>query len=284
MENQRKIRLLLVDDEEDFLTSSARALNRRGFEVHTAQDGFAALQIMQRHKFDVVVLDMKMPGIDGVEVFDRIRQDWPSVPVIMLTGHGSIAQAFETSKKGIADYISKPCDIDTLADHIRTAIANANPADETGGGEAKIADPTATVRVLLVDDEVDFLESMQTVLQRRNMQVTIAESGEEALEILNDAIIDVAVLDVKMPGMDGLDALQIMRQRFPTVKVILLSGHPSARAAMESIERGASEYLTKPPEVDDLADTIRRVCRHPQKNVEDEERALIDEIRRRYPE
>jgi DNA-binding NtrC family response regulator len=121
----RRTRLLLVDDEEEFLRSSSQALGRRGMEVQTAPDGATALAMLAGGEFDVVVLDLKMPGMDGEAVFDRIMATTPGFPVIMLTGHGSIPHAFQTSKKGISDYVAKPCDIDDLAARILAAVDRA---------------------------------------------------------------------------------------------------------------------------------------------------------------
>jgi len=277
------VKLLIVDDEEEFLESSARALGRRGFEVNTAVDGATALEIMKQRDFDVVVLDLKMPGMDGEEVFDRIHKDRPSTPVIMLTGHGSVPHAFKTSKKGIADYIAKPCDMDELADRIRKAVSMARRHKKTFRDETA-TDLASMVRVMLVDDEVDFLSSMRSALERRNMNVTIAESGAQALERLKDAPIDIAVIDVKMPGMDGLELLKRIKKELPDVKAILLSGHPSVSAALEGIKHGASEYLEKPPEVESLVATIRRLSRQRQEDIAEQQKKLIEEIRSRYPD
>ena len=79
---------------------------------------------MQQEQFDIVVLDVKMPGLDGVEVFRRMQENWPHTPVVLLTGHGSINQAFQTSRAGVADYLTKPCDIEELTSHIKDALAS----------------------------------------------------------------------------------------------------------------------------------------------------------------
>ena len=116
-----RVRIILVDDEEEFLQSATRALERRDVAVSTAKNGEEALRMIEHHIFHVAVLDVKMPGIDGVELFRRMKNKIPDLPVIILTGHGSIAQAFETSKEGIYDYITKPCDMDALVLKIKEA-------------------------------------------------------------------------------------------------------------------------------------------------------------------
>ncbi|MBN1213090.1 MAG: response regulator [candidate division Zixibacteria bacterium] len=281
-DNGKKIKLLMADDEKEFLETSARALGRRDFDIHLAYDGTTALQMMQQDRYDIVILDVKMPGLDGVEVFRRMQELWPYVPVILLTGHGSINQAFQTSKEGVADYLTKPCDIDELTSHIKDVLTRAGkrikpsltPSDEEN----------ELVHVLLVDDEVELLESLKKILERRQMEIHIAQTGEKALELLKDTFIDVVVLDVKMPGMDGLEVLQKIKKSFPTVEVILLTGHPSVETAIKGIKLGASEYFIKPAKEDALVNIIHRVYKSRRENIIKQDRNNIEEIKRKYPD
>lgn len=282
-ENVTKVKLLIVDDEKDFLESSARALERRGFEVHTAGDGPKALEMIAQSDFEIVVLDLKMPGMDGEEVFDRIHKARPSTPVIMLTGHGSIPHAFKTSKKGIADYIAKPCDINELAERLCSAL-KLTKGRHRAPKHNVMPDLASMVEVLLVDDDVDFLSSLKNLLQRRNMNVSTAEGAAQAHDHLRSTLIEVAIIDVKLPGTSGLELLRSIRQNYPSVRVILLSGHPSASAAMEGIRCGASEYFTKPPEMEELVTTIRHLRRQREEDLIEQRQKLIEEIRARYPD
>ena len=118
---QVPIRLLLVDDETEFRDSTARALRRRDFEVTTAQDGETALAVLSAEGFDVVVLDVKMPGLDGLEVIGQLKNDRAEIQVILLTGHGSSEDAARGIEAGAFDYLIKPVDIDELIDIIHKA-------------------------------------------------------------------------------------------------------------------------------------------------------------------
>jgi DNA-binding NtrC family response regulator len=285
MESQNKpIRLLLVDDEEEFLLATSRALARRGFEVSVAPNGVTALEMLSKGVFDIVVLDVKMPDIDGVEVFNQVRSRLPELPVIILTGHPSITDAFHTSKHGIANYLAKPVDIDELAAKVRQSVAEAaqtSTEDATGNDVRDINDK---IGVMIVDDEEELLSSLSRVFARRNIRPVTANSGPRALEILEDILVDIMVLDVKMPGMDGLEVLRRVKEKHPSIQVILLSGHPSVEAAVEGVKLGASEYLKKPPNVEELVNTIKRLYLRRLEILEEEQKRLVDEIRRRYPE
>jgi DNA-binding NtrC family response regulator len=107
-------RLLIVDDEERFLKTTKALMEKRQCVVATAPGGIEALDLLRRQEVDVVVLDVKMPGMDGVEVLGRIKKDHPLVEVIMLTGHSTTESAVEGMKLGAFDYLLKPCDIDIL--------------------------------------------------------------------------------------------------------------------------------------------------------------------------
>jgi len=107
-------------------------------------------------------------------------------------------------------------------------------------------------RVLLVDDEVDFVRTVAKRLKRNQLSVEAAHNGDDALSHLAEHPTDVVVLDMKMPGMDGIEVLRRIKARQPLVEVIMLTGHASVEAAIDGIELGAFDYLMKPVEFDEL--------------------------------
>ncbi|MEH0020778.1 MAG: response regulator [Desulfobacter sp.] len=127
--------------------------------------------------------------------------------------------------------------------------------------------------VLLVDDEQDFVQTMVKRLKKRNLTINYAHSGQEALDHLADNKgVEVVILDIKMPGMGGEEALQHIKQKHPLVEVIMLTGHATVASGIEGMKLGAFDYLTKPCELDvllakvDEAATKKR--RHEEKIVE----------------
>ena len=111
--------------------------------------------------------------------------------------------------------------------------------------------------VLLVDDEAPFVDTMTKRLTKRNLNVKSALSGEAALEALKaDSHIDVVILDVKMPGMDGIETLKEIRKSFPLVEVIMLTGHATVETSIEGMRQGAFDYLMKPCEMDVLMEKV----------------------------
>jgi DNA-binding response OmpR family regulator len=116
------------------------------------------------------------------------------------------------------------------------------------------------LKLLLVDDELEFLEPLSTRLSRRGVACSIATNGDEALRTLATQTFDCAVVDVKMPGMDGLELLRRMRREHPGVGVVLLTGHASVELGVQGMELGAFDYLLKPVDLDELLDIVRRAA------------------------
>ena len=127
--------------------------------------------------------------------------------------------------------------------------------------------------VLLVDDEVPFVEAMSRRLKKRDISIVTSFSGSEALDVLEkDRSVEVTILDVKMPGMDGIETLGEIRKRFPLVEVIMLTGHATVETGIEGMKLGAFDYLMKPCDMDVLMDKLKEAVakkrRHEEKIIE----------------
>jgi len=113
-------------------------------------------------------------------------------------------------------------------------------------------------RVLIVDDEDDFREAIIKRLRARKVDVEGADSGQKALDMLTNEDFDVVVLDVKMPGMDGIETLRELKLKKPLVEVIMLTGHASVESGIQGMQLGAFDYVMKPVALDDLMDKLRQ--------------------------
>jgi DNA-binding NtrC family response regulator len=117
-----QLSVLLVDDEEDFASTLAERLAMRGFRAEVATSGIDALKRLREDDFSVLILDVKMPGIDGLGLLAEIKRKHPDVPVVLLTGHGSLANVETGMKVGAFDYLMKPIDIEELIEKISNAV------------------------------------------------------------------------------------------------------------------------------------------------------------------
>lgn len=113
-------------------------------------------------------------------------------------------------------------------------------------------------KILLVDDEKDFLSVMSERMTARGMDVTTAESAQEALEQVENGSFDAIVLDLMMPGVDGIETLKAIKQRKPELQVILLSGHATLEKGIEAMKLGAMDFVEKPANIDELTDRIKK--------------------------
>lgn len=116
-------KVLLVDDEVDFLNALAERMRNRGMEVATSASGVEALQQVEKEPYDVIILDLLMPGIDGLEALKILKAKRPELQVILLTGHATIEKGIEAMKLGAMDFLEKPADLNQLTEKIKKAQA-----------------------------------------------------------------------------------------------------------------------------------------------------------------
>ncbi|MBT8366979.1 MAG: response regulator [Deltaproteobacteria bacterium] len=133
--------------------------------------------------------------------------------------------------------------------------------------------------VLLVDDEVEFVETFSERLVMRNLEISKAFSGEEALQVLEtNKNIEIVILDVKMPGMDGIETLVEIKKKFPLVEVIMLSGHADVASAIDGMKQGAFDYLMKPCDIDQIIAKVTEAAAKKRQHEEKIIQARIKEI------
>ena len=137
----------------------------------------------------------------------------------------------------------------------------------------------AIANLLLVDDEQGFVETMTKRLSKRDFDIITAFSGDEALKQLeNNAATEVVILDVKMPGMDGLDTLEEIKKKYPLVEVIMLTGHASVESAVDGLKLGAFDYVMKPCDIPDLLEQIEEAYDKKKAHEEKIRGVKVDEI------
>ncbi|MBU8849052.1 MAG: response regulator [Desulfobacterales bacterium] len=135
------------------------------------------------------------------------------------------------------------------------------------------------IKLLLVDDEKPFLDTITKRLEKRNLKVSAVYSGKEALaELENNTSLEVVVLDVKMPGMDGIQTLIEIKNRFPLTEVIMLTGHATVETAIDGMKLGAFDYLMKPCDIDMLVTKVKGAVEKKRKHEEKITEARIKEI------
>jgi DNA-binding NtrC family response regulator len=239
---EERFNVLLVDDEKKFLDSIAERIRLKGFEPIPAESGEEALEIARKTKIHAAVVDLKMPGMDGLTTISKLKEIHPQIKAVLLTGFGD-----EKVKEA--------------AEVLDTAYFEKDEMGRfwsflTGMG-------TKGPHILLVDDEKKFLDSIAERIRLKGFEPIPAESGEEALEIARKTKIHAAVVDLKMPGMDGLTTISKLKEIHPQIKAVLLTGFGDEKVK-EAAEALDSNYFEK-----DQMGGFWSFMKRLQKNLED---------------
>jgi len=180
------IRVLIVDDEEQFRATTAAILTKRGFTATAAGSGEQALAEIQKDAVDVVVLDVKMPGMDGNQALREIKRLKPEISVIMLTGQGSPDAALATLRDGAFDYLTKPCGIDLLARRINDAVAQRKGVSEAEHRVRDLRVPLSSFSTIREDRSVaDAIEAILLSFNRTMATGSVHESIHRSILVLD---------------------------------------------------------------------------------------------------
>ncbi len=237
-----KRRILLVDDEPLVRDSVSDLLRSRGYEVETAASGEEGVEAARKARFQLVLLDMTMPGIGGLETLRRMTAHDPDLPVVVFTGFSTVETAKEALRSGAADYLCKPVEPERLVEGVRR--------------HARVLRAPGTV--LVVDDDPDVLNSLLAVLEDADIPAEGFRRGDQALLRAARGEGHVLLTDLKLADADGLDVISKAREARPDLVPILLTGHCTVEGTVEALRRGAFDCLSKPVEPARLLETVRR--------------------------
>jgi CheY-like chemotaxis protein len=185
-DDKKKIKLLLVDDEEEFRRSASKALTRQGFFVSEAESGERALEMLVKSAPDLMVLDLRMGGIDGIAALEKARKIMPNLPVVILTGHGRFENALAGIRLDIVDFVQKPVDMGDLGARIHRLLAEGGKVRlyEKTIGELMV--PMTSYRRFYMDQTVkEIVEAIADLLFRPQATLEVARQGRRAVLVLD---------------------------------------------------------------------------------------------------
>lgn len=240
-----KGRILLVDDNVDFLDSTKDVVEEEGFEVVTATNGEEAVRLVRWQDFDLVLMDIKMQGMNGVESFIEMKKHDPDIKVIMCTAYIVENLIREALEEGAFAVLSKPFDMDLLLKSIDDAL-NAG----------------ALGRILLADRDRELCARLSASLKMRGHQVVVAHDGQDAVAKAGERDFDILVLDIKLPVLDGLQVYHRVRSIQPNIFAAVVTGYPDEiDLSTQQLLRKESGLmtLTKPVDTTQLLDLLETV-------------------------
>jgi len=240
-------RILIADDsrfQRELLRETLRSVP--GYSVREVVDGAMALVAFAGEPFDLVILDIDMPGLNGVEAMCRMKLDRPDVIVGLVTGHSSDALRQHSLSAGADFFITKPFNTATILDAVKRAEST------------RLAAPVA--RVLVADDSRTIRSLMAETLKMVGLKhrLDLAADGAEAAALFQKAGHDLVFLDVNMPGMNGLDLLRMIRGQSATAFTVLLTGDTDRDTVMTAKALNAQGYVVKPVTVEKIAGVVGR--------------------------
>lgn len=249
---ERPYSILLVDDKQELRLLLSRRLEQVGYLVTQAINGRHALKLMECERFDLVLLDLNMPDMDGLATLHAIkaRQELAATPVAMLTATSSRESVVKCLGLGAVDYLIKPINPLELTQRVHRCLeVRAAPTEPT----VQLGD-VAGSRILIVDDEPLNLKLLERRLVQMGYQAVSAASGQQALERLARAAFDAVLLDVQMPEMNGFELLAAIRANpaWQGLPVLMLSADGSQATIDQCYRDGADDYLVKPYHTPDL--------------------------------
>jgi len=240
--------LLIVDDNAMNRDMLARRLARDGYTITTASDGGEALKYVNEQDFDLVLLDILMPDIDGYKVLEQMKADERTrdIPVVMLTAVHEMDSVVRCFEMGVEDYLTKPFNIPFVKSRISSCLRSASVK---GLIDSKGAQPrTQEHRLLIVDDNAMNRDILARRLQREGYQITTVDGAHRALELIDKERFDLILLDILMPDMDGYEMLEKLKSVDATkeIPVIMLTAVNEVESVKHCIDLGAEDYLIKP--------------------------------------
>lgn len=232
-------RILVIDDEIQIRELLRRALGGEGFEVITAPSAAQALERIMREPFDLILSDIRLPDESGISVLKKIRALDAKIPVIIYSGAITAELEKEARAAGASEVLAKNIGILQLTAQIKRFVkAKERSFSESGLRKER--------KILIVDDDASVRGMLVKFLKDKGFATLEAENGEQALRIVSSEKISVVLLDIAMPGMDGLTTLKKLLEINPKLGVVMATVSQGDEQVKKALELGAYGYVLKP--------------------------------------
>ncbi len=230
---------LVVDDDRLLARTLAEILELKGWSVWQANSGAEAVNVAARESFDVVLMDIKMPGMDGVDAFKAMKASNPDIRVILMTAYTAEDRIGEAQREGVLRVLSKPVDVPTLLQLLTVGAHGNSP-------------------VLLIDQDAEFLQELSAALRERGLEVVHAADLEQATRVMTETRSVAVLLHMHVDSSNVREAVLAVRRGNPSLAFILHSGNPDTAQLIDHAlpEEWVHAYLQKPFDLDQVTGVL----------------------------
>jgi CheY-like chemotaxis protein len=249
-------KVLVVDDDENIRHLMLDTLESLGYNTIGAQDGVEALTVLESQNVDLVITDVVMPQMNGIDLLKKIKKIWPSLPVLVITGYDFNYTMDQVRDGGADGFLAKPFRIGKIEEMMQNVL---------GMQAQQITEHIEEVhKILVVDDDTILRDMLVDTLNSLDYQAEGAEDGEKALERLKEREFDLVITDIKMPNLDGIELLKQIKSNHINIPVMMITAYSQAFPVQKALEEGADGYLAKPFRIEKIDELMRQLLSEKQ--------------------
>ena len=233
-------KVLVVDDDPNLTDLLVDTLSAIGYEPHSAGSAQEALNVLSSIRIDLVISDINMPEMSGIELLQEIKKRNRRLPVMLITGIGSDGIKAQAYSKGADGFLAKPFRIGTMESEIGKMLSSLKRR-----------------RIVVIDDNEEFLASLCQRLEEGDNEVHAFTTVKDTTEYLTENPVDLVITDLKMPDGDGLSLISQLHDRFPNLPVVMVSAYATDDLVERIRKSGVQKFLTKPVNFSELDDVVK---------------------------
>jgi len=245
-----KVSILVVDDNKEFCQNVADILEMEDYAITTAYDGREAVELVKQSGFDLILMDVRMPVMDGVEAFMKIKEIAPDTSVIMVSAFAVEDLIKEALREGAFGSLKKPLDFDKLFGLIERALPNG-------------------ALVLVVDDNQNLCSNIKDFLGDKGYRVSVAHDGDTAMQMTWEDNFDIMLIDMNLPPLNGLETYLSIKDIRPKAVIIIITGYlkEMENLVQQALRENAYTCLEKPINMDELSSLLERITEQRAKGI-----------------
>jgi len=242
----KRFSILLVDDEKNFSYTLSEIFKLHNWSVDIANNGFDAMELVKQKFYDIILIDIRMPGIDGIQTFNEIKKLQSGVVIFLMTG-GPIEHLRDLQKNGIYSILQKPINVREIIDIISQLEEKAS--------------------ILVVDDNDNDRTLLSNIFVEKGYRVMTSKTAKEAIDLISIKEFDIVLLDMHLPDMDGITALEKIKKNNPGLAIMAMTGYNLDEIIENAIKKGAVSCFIKPFDIEILLNEINYIVSKKKRRI-----------------